>query len=125
MTTVTKFLVAFFLIFLVDAPFIYFIGGKYDQHWPHKLEFSARIVLAFLAVYISLAIGILYVALKTASPIMSSFLIGLTAYTTYSFTVYGIYNEWPLWLASLESLWGGILLAIVTFILQYIIPKAV
>lgn len=125
MTTVTRFLVTWFLIFLVDIPFIMFINRKYDQHWPHKLEFSSRIVLAFLAVYTALALGILYVALKTGNPIMSAFLVGLTAYTTYSFTVYGIYNEWPLWLASLESVWGGVLLATVTFILQYILPKAV
>lgn len=125
MTTIAKFIVTFFLIFLVDIPFILLISQKYDEQWPHEINFSARIVLAFLAVYTALAVGILYVAMATGSPIWTSFLIGMTAYTTYSFTVYGIYDEWPLWLASLESVWGGVLLATVTFIITYILPKTV
>lgn len=125
MVTITKFLVTFFLLLLVDAPFLYFINKKYDQLWPDKIEFSARTVLAFLVVYTALAIGILFISLKTANPLMTSFLLGLIVYASYAFTVYGIYSKWPLWLAGVETLWGGIFLAIVTFILEYVIPRAV
>lgn len=100
------------------------MSKKYKDVWPTELKFNAKSVLGALAVYASLTAAIIFVALETPNPLISSFIIGMTAYTTYAFTVYTLNQDWPLMLAGIESLWGGVLLFLTAFILQYVIPKA-
>ena len=54
--------------------------------------------------------------MQTDNPILTSFLIGTPAYATYAFTIYGIHPEWPLWLTIGETLWGGTLMALTTYV---------
>jgi len=100
------------LIILLDIPFVYFISGVYPP-----INFSYRLLYGALVVYLLLAMGVL-IALKQREPVITSFLIGLIAYGTYSFTSYAIYPHWPLWLAFFETVWGGVLLAMTSYLMM-------
>jgi len=108
------------LIFIVDIPFIYFIGNQYNKLWFEPISFNARVILASLAIYTALALSILYVVIPSSNPLLTAFIVGMTAYTTYAFTVYALYSKWPLWLTVGESIWGGLLLFITTYIITTI-----
>ena len=47
--------------------------------------------------------------------------LGLVIYATYGFTLAAIYKKYPLRLALIETLWGGFLYLIVTYIVNKII----
>ena len=119
-----KFLASMVIMMVLDIPFIYFISEKYKEIWPTPLKFNAKSVLGALAVYAALTAALIFVALQTPNPLVSSFIIGMSAYATYAFTVYALSQDWPLMLAGIETVWGGVLLFLTAFILQYVIPKA-
>lgn len=103
------------LIFLTDLPWLSLIGGQYNA--VVKLIQGGGEVrmrpLAGLVVYPALA----FLALKTTSA-RDAFLTGLSVYAVYDFTVMAVFNKYPLWLGVADSVWGGILFAVVWFVRQ-------
>lgn len=110
-----RYLMVLLLLLVLDIPFIYIINNVY-KNLIGPIKFSNRVVLGAAFVYMLLALGIVSIAYKIREPTLAAFIIGLVAYGTYSFTSYAIYPDWPLWLAVSETLWGGILLAMTTYI---------
>lgn len=99
------FLVAF-LIFLLDLPWLSFIGGDYSAI-VRKIQGGSEARMRPLAgavVYPALA----FLALRTKD-LKDAFLTGLAVYGTYDFTVMAIFKDYPLYLALGDTLWGGIL----------------
>jgi uncharacterized membrane protein len=70
---------------------------------------------AALPVYLALA----YLVMNTTS-YTNAFLTGLCVYAVYDFTVYVAFQNYPLWIACADTLWGGALFVIVYSILKYL-----
>jgi uncharacterized membrane protein len=99
------FLVAF-LIFLLDLPWLSFIGGDYSAI-VRKIQggTEARMrPLAGIVVYPALA----FLALRTKD-LKDAFLTGAAVYAVYDFTVMAVFKDYPLYLALGDTLWGGVL----------------
>ena len=99
------FLVAF-LIFLLDLPWLSFIGGDYSAI-VRKIQGGSEARMRPLAgavVYPALA----FLALRTKN-LKDAFLTGAAVYAVYDFTVMAIFKDYPLYLALGDTLWGGIL----------------
>jgi uncharacterized membrane protein len=102
-----------FIIFLVDLPWLSFIGGNYSaivQAIQGGREVRMR-PLAGVVVYPALA----FLALRTQS-VKDAFLTGAAVYAVYDFTVFAAFKEYPLYMALADTLWGGTLFAIVHYI---------
>jgi uncharacterized membrane protein len=102
-----------FIIFLVDLPWLSFIGGNYSaivQTIQGGRDVRMR-PLAGVVVYPALA----FLALKTQS-VKDAFLTGAAVYAVYDFTLFAAFKEYPLYMALADTLWGGILFAIVHYI---------
>ena len=102
-----------FIIFLVDLPWLSFIGGNYSaivQAIQGGREVRMR-PLAGIVVYPALA----FLALRTQS-VKDAFLTGAAVYAVYDFTVFAAFKEYPLYMALADTLWGGTLFAIVHYI---------
>ena len=56
-----------------------------------------------------------FIISKNRSP-LDAFLLGLVIYAVYDSTNYTIFKQWSPMLAVTDSLWGGILFAITTYI---------
>ncbi len=68
-----------------------------------------------LVVYIALA----YLVTKTKSP-MEAFFVGMATYAVYDFTNYAMFKNYTLSFAIMDSIWGGILLALTRYALDRI-----
>lgn len=80
-----------------------------------RVVLKARPVGAILC-YLALIFGLNYFIIsKNRSP-LDAFLLGLVIYAVYDSTNYTIFKQWSPMLAVTDSLWGGILFALTTYI---------
>ena len=71
--------------------------------------------------YMFLIFGLYYFILRTNRPIMDAFLFGLVIYAVYDTTNYATLKKWSPYLAVMDTLWGGTLLALTTYITYLIV----
>ena len=68
--------------------------------------------------YIFLVIGINYFIIKPRKSVNEAFLLGLVIYGVYETTNYALFKNWSIITVIMDTLWGGILFAITTFIVN-------
>jgi len=66
--------------------------------------------------YIMLVIGLYYFIVREHRAIFDAFLLGLVIYGVYEGTTYALFKKWKLNIVFMDTLWGGILFALTTFI---------
>ena len=94
------------LILAIDLPWLYSING-----WANKvvtqIQGSRLEMKLWPAIPVYLALGYLLSIAKTAQ---QAFLMGLSTYVVYDFTLMAILKRYPLEFAVADSLWGGVLM---------------
>ena len=73
--------------------------------------------------YIILTLGLYYFIIKDKRPVTDAFLLGVFIYGVYDFTNYATLKKWTLAFSIKDTLWGGIVLTISTFIIYEILKK--
>ena len=68
--------------------------------------------------YLFLITGINYFIIKPRKSIKEAFLLGIVIYGVYETTNYALFKNWWLTTVLLDTLWGGILFAITTYIVN-------
>ena len=68
--------------------------------------------------YIFLIVGINYFIIKPRKSVSEAFLLGIVIYGVYETTNYAIFKNWSLLTVIIDTLWGGILFAITTYIIN-------
>ncbi len=107
---------AVILLALFDMPWVFLIGET-AQKLILRIqgsELKLRYVPA-LIVYLALA----YLVTKTESP-LEAFKVGVATYAVYDFTNLAMFKNYTLSFAIMDSLWGGILMAMVRYALDRI-----
>ena len=115
-TTIKQIGILAVVIFLLDLPWLSFVGGNYNaiiQAIQGGNEVRMR-PIAGLVVYPALA----FLALRTQS-LKDAFLTGACVYAVYDFTVLAAFNKYPLYMAVGDTLWGGILFTAVFWIREH------
>jgi len=77
-------------------------------------------IFGVLFCYIFLIIGLNYFIIKPKKDIYDAFLFGLVIYAVYEGTNYAIFKNWSLLTVFMDTLWGGTLFALTTFIVTRI-----
>jgi uncharacterized membrane protein len=107
---------AVILLVLFDLPWLFLIGETAQklilriQGSELKLRYAPALV-----VYLALA----YLVTKTESP-MEAFKVGVAVYAVYDFTNYAMFKNYTLSFAVMDSIWGGVLMAMVRYALDRI-----
>ena len=83
------------------------------QGSPLKLNY-----LATLICYIFLIFGINYFIIKPNRSIQDAFLLGIVIYGVFETTNMALFSKWSWLTVFIDTLWGGILFASTTFIVQ-------
>ena len=83
------------------------------QGSPLKLNFLGAIVC-----YIFLIFGLNYFIIKPKRSIQDAFLFGLIIYGVYETTNLALFSKWSWLTVLIDSLWGGVLFALTTWILR-------
>jgi uncharacterized membrane protein len=66
--------------------------------------------------YLLLVIGLYYFIVREQRPVFDAFLLGLVIYGVYEGTTYALLKKWKWNIVLMDTLWGGILFALTTFI---------
>ena len=86
---------------------------KSVQGSPVKVNF-----LGAALCYIFLIIGINYFIIKPRKSVNEAFLLGLVIYGVYETTNYALLKDWSIVTVIMDTLWGGILFAVTTYIIN-------
>ena len=108
-------------IVLVSVDFIYlniikdFFAKQIQSVQGSKLEVN---FLGAIVCYIFLIVGINYFIIKPRKSVSEAFLLGLVIYGVYETTNYALLKNWSIITVIIDTLWGGALFAITTYIVN-------
>jgi uncharacterized membrane protein len=110
------------IVFIVtDSIYLNTIKGYFQkqikdvQGSPIKVKF-----LGIALCYLFLITGINYFIIKPRKSASEAFLLGLVIYGVYETTNYALLNNWSILTVIMDTLWGGILFALTTYITNMI-----
>ena len=112
-------LITAIVFLLVDFVYLNFLGGYFKnqiqkvQGTPLKVNY-----LGMALCYIFLIIGLYYFIIKPHRSVQDAFLFGLVIYGVYETTSYALLSKWSIFTVFIDTLWGGILFALTTFIIN-------
>ena len=78
-----------------------------------KLELR---VLSAAAVYVVMLLGLNYFVLEKGANPIDGLLFGIVIYGVYDLTNHAIFTGWPLEAIYLDTVWGGLLMMITTYL---------
>ena len=83
-----------------------------------------RTISAFV-VYLLLAFGIWVFVYhpERFSKLERAFLLGLVIYGVFDATNYALFDKYPLWMAMVDGLWGGVLCLLVAYSIDKLLKK--
>ena len=108
-------------IVFITIDFIYLNVIKNYFYKQVKSVQGSELKINFLGValcYIFLIIGINYFIIKPHKSVSDAFLLGLIIYGVYETTNYALLKNWSILTVIMDTLWGGILFAITTYIVN-------
>jgi uncharacterized membrane protein len=73
-------------------------------------------VLAAAICYIFLILGLNYFIIKPKRSVQDAFLLGLVIYGVYETTNWALFEKWSIISVIIDTLWGGVLFALTTFV---------
>jgi len=74
--------------------------------------------LAAILCYIFLILGLNYFIIRPHRSVQDAFLLGLVIYAVYETTNKTLFSKWSWITVVIDSLWGGILFALTTFVIN-------
>lgn len=117
-----RLLISAIIFVCLDAIYLNFLKDYFSKQVQYiqgsKIEFN---LLAAIICYIFLIIGLNYFIIKPNRSVSDAFLFGLVVYGVYETTNWAIFKNWSLLSVIMDTLWGGVLFALTTFIVRTII----
>ena len=116
-----NFLMLLSAIIFITLDFIYLQSIKdYFQKQVQSVQGSAMQVnyLGAALCYVFLIAGINYFIIKPNRSVKDAFLLGLVIYGVYETTNYALFKNWHITTVIIDTLWGGILFALTTYIVS-------
>ena len=110
-------LIAAILVVLIDSIYLSSVKGYFGkqikdvQGTPMKLDMMATVLA-----YVFIVFGLNYFIIRKHASVMDAFLLGLVIYGIYEFTNKAILTKWTYTTVVMDTVWGGILFASVTFL---------
>jgi uncharacterized membrane protein len=110
-------------IILLSVDFVYLRFAKNYFENQIKLVQGSPVkinIFGVLFCYLFLIIGLNYFIIKPKKDIYDAFLFGLVIYAVYEGTNYALFKNWSILTVIMDTLWGGILFALTTFLVNRI-----
>lgn len=108
------------LLFIFIDFFYLYNSQKYFNHQINLIQnsnISLNLYSTFLC-YLTLTLGIYYFAIFKKISILDSFLLGIFVYGVYEFTNHAIFDNWKWSTVVMDTLWGGVLFALVVYLFR-------
>ena len=109
MNEVIRLLALAAMLIVLDLPWLY-IQGSWVQDFVRDIQVDRSMnVRLWGAIPVYLALAYLVTQVSSAP---RAFLLGMSVYAVYDFTQIVVFDKYPLAFATLDSLWGGLLMAL-------------
>ena len=107
------------LLVVIDSIYLNLIQGYFGWQIRTIQKSPLRIrLLGAVLCYIFLIVGINYFIIQQKKTIYDAFLLGLVIYGVFETTNYALFDKWNIMTVFIDTLWGGVLFAITTYIIQ-------
>lgn len=107
------------LLVVIDSIYLNLIQGYFGWQIRTIQKSPLRIrLLGAVLCYIFLIVGINYFIIQQKKTIYDAFLLGLVIYGVFETTNYALFDKWNIITVFIDTLWGGVLFAITTYIIQ-------
>ena len=109
------------LLVSIDSIYLYSTKHLFEKHIsiiqgsPLQMNMYGAI-----ACYIFLVLGLNYFILGANKSVMDAFILGIVIYGVFETTNVVLFKKWPTYIAVMDTLWGGILFALTTYIIKQI-----
>ena len=113
------FLISAILLVVIDFFYLNIIRSYFENQV--KIVQGSPLQVNFLGLilsYIFLIFGLNYFIIKSKKSAYDAFLLGILIYGVFETTNYALFKKWSFFTVILDTLWGGTLFAIVTFIIN-------
>jgi len=106
---------------LLDATYLHLITPIFNKQIKlvQRSDISIRTPAA-IACYIFIVLGLYYFIIRGRKSILDAFILGLVVYAIYELTNYSLFKKWTLQTVIVDTLWGGILYSLTTWIVYKI-----
>ena len=119
-----KIVIITIIMAILDAIFLY-INNKFFndqiiqvQQSPIKMDYFSALLC-----YIFLIYGLYYFIIKDNKSIQDAFLLGIIEYGVYELTTKSLLKNWNYKTVIIDTLWGGILFSLTTYITYQIVEN--
>ena len=112
-------LISAIVLIIIDAIYLNLIKGYFEKQIQFIQGAKPQIkYMGVVACYLFLIIGLNYFIIKPKKSVSDAFLFGLVVYGVYETTNYALFNKWSIYTVIMDTLWGGILFALTTYIVN-------
>ena len=73
--------------------------------------------------YVFIIYGLYYFIIKENKSYYDAFILGIVIYGTFDFTNIGIFKNYNIYTGIIDTLWGGLLLSLTTFLFYFLKNK--
>jgi uncharacterized membrane protein len=114
-----RLLISAILFIIIDSVYLNFMKDYFQkqvikvQGSPIKMNF-----LGAALCYVFLIAGLNYFIIKPKKSVQDAFLLGIVIYGVYETTNYAIFKNWSILSVIIDTLWGGILFALTTYVIR-------
>jgi len=121
MFSLTKLFITFIVFLSLDSFYLFLMKNSFlklvktVQGSPLVMSIPGAIIC-----YLSLVLGVFYFIIQDKKSVLDAFLLGIFVYIVYETTNLSIFKDWSWSIATIDTLWGGILFALTTTIVYRI-----
>ena len=114
---IKKLVVSTIRLLLIDALYLYSISKLFRD----QIVKVQRVVMEFriegaILCYLALILGLNYFIIQPKKSVVDAFILGLVIYAVYETTNYATLKKWSPTLVVMDTLWGGVLFALTTYL---------
>lgn len=87
-----------------------------------KEKFKIKLIPTIFC-YIFLVFSLYYFILKDKRKLFDAFILGVCIYAVFELTNFAIFNKWNIQAVFLDTIWGGILFSLTTYLTYKLVKK--
>jgi uncharacterized membrane protein len=105
------------VMLLLDTSYLYLNRPLFMRVFRAVQHDDMRVkTMGVVLCYVLLIFGLYYFIISRRRPVLDAFLFGLVIYGVYETTNYATFNKWPVLTLLLDTVWGGTLMALTTWL---------
>jgi uncharacterized membrane protein len=109
------------LLLLLDYVYLR-LSGTFLQRQIKNIQGTTLVIrwIPVILCYLFIIFGLNFFILTPKRSIQDAFLLGIFVYGVYELTNFATFTNWSMLMVILDTVWGGVLFALTTFLFYYI-----